>query len=265
MDIIHIVVLAVVQGLTEFVPISSSAHLILVPNLLGWEDQGLAFDVSVHVGTLVAVVWYFRTEVYQMARDWILCLVRRENVGESRLAWAVILGTIPAGVIGMLSKDFVELYLRSPLLIAGTTIGFGLLLWYFDRTGKMTRDESTISLRDALIIGFAQALALIPGTSRSGITITAGLMLGLDRKGASRFSFLLSIPLIIAAGLLLGKDMIESSAPVDWGALGLGTVLSAISAYTCIHFFLKLLERTGMTPYIIYRLLLGVFLLWFFL
>ncbi len=264
MDLIQIIVLAIVQGLSEFLPISSSAHLILFPRLAGWEDQGLAFDVAVHLGTLLAVVWYFREEVFGMTRDWFASLARRRRVGDSRLAWAVILGTIPVGIAGLLFKDFIEVELRSPLVIAWTTIGFGLLLWWSDRVGRGTpqpRDEHSLSWKDILLIGCAQALALIPGTSRSGITMTAGLLLGLSRSGAARFSFLLSIPVILLASGLSTRDLIEGSVPVDWTAMALGVVLSAVSAYLCIHIFLKLLERVGMLPFVIYRLILGVVLL----
>lgn len=264
MDLIQIIVLAIVQGLSEFLPISSSAHLILFPRLAGWDDQGLAFDVAVHLGTLLAVVWYFREEVFGMIRDWFASLARRQRVGDSRLAWAVILGTIPVGIAGLLFKDFIEVELRSPLVIAWTTIGFGLLLWWSDRVGRRTpapRDEHSLRWKDILLIGCAQALALIPGTSRSGVTMTAGLLLGLSRSGAARFSFLLSIPVILLASGLSTLDLIEGSVPVDWTAMALGVVLSAASAYLCIHIFLKLLERIGMMPFVIYRLILGVVLL----
>ncbi len=259
------IVLAIVQGLTEFLPISSSAHLILVPRLMGWADQGLAFDVAVHVGTLFAVVLYFRKEVARLLRDWVASIIKFSEVGESRLAWAVVIGTIPAGIAGILLKDLVENELRSPLVIATTTIVFGLLLWFADWSARQTRDETSVMWKDALIIGLMQALALIPGTSRSGITITAGLMLGLTRIAAARFSFLLSIPLISAAGLFKTKDLMESTVPVDWVAIIVGTVLSAIAALLCIHWFLKLLECVGMMPFIIYRLVLGSFLFWVFI
>ena len=264
MDLIQIIFLALVQGLTEFLPVSSSAHLILFPHLAGWEDQGLAFDVAVHLGTLVAVVWYFRQEVFSMTRDWFASVSRRQRVGDSRLAWAVILGTIPAGIAGLLFKDFIEVQLRSPLVIAWATIGFGLLLWWSDVVGRRTaqpRDEHSLTWKDILLIGCAQALALIPGTSRSGVTMTAGLLLGLSRSGAARFSFLLSIPIIVLASALSTLDLIEGGAAVDWTAMGLGVVLSAVSAYLCIHIFLKLLERVGMLPFVIYRVILGVVLL----
>ena len=260
----QIVILALVQGLTEFLPVSSSAHLILVPIVFGWQDQGLAFDVAVHVGSLSAVILYFKDQLQRMTHDWIQSVMQRKNVGESSLAWAVIIGTIPAGVAGLLLNDFIELNLRSTIVIAISTLAFGLLLWFADARGAQVRNEHSITLKDVLIIGFMQALALIPGTSRSGITITAGLLLGLTRDAAARFSFLLSIPLILAGGGLKTKELIESSIPVDWQAIILGTILSGISAYFCIHFFLKLLDKIGMMPFIIYRLILGAVLLLLF-
>lgn len=265
MDVIQIVVLALVQGLTEFLPISSSAHLILVPVIFHWPDQGLAFDVAVHVGSLMAVIFYFRKDLQRMSYDWIQSLLQRKHYGESPLAWAVIIGTIPAGLAGLFLNDLIELYLRSPLVIAAATIVFGLLLWYADYTGKQQRNEHTLGIKDVIIIGFMQAIALIPGTSRSGITITAGLMLGLTRSAAARFSFLLSIPLILAGGALKTKDLLEETTPVDWQAIIYGTLLSGISAYLCIHLFLKLLERVGMMPFVVYRLVLGAVLLFMFI
>ena len=256
MDLTQQILLALLQGLTEFLPISSSAHLILLPRLLGWEDQGLVFDVAVHVGTLGAVVIYFRTELLRMSRDWAASITTRKQTAESRLAWGVLIGTIPVGLCGLLFKDDIELYLRSPLVIAIATIGFGLLLWWADVYGKRRRDEYSLRLGDILLIGVAQAVALIPGTSRSGITMTAALMLGLSRQAAARFSFLLSIPVITLAGLLAVKDLLEQPHLIDGGAL-----IAGVTAYLCIHFFLKLLERIGMLPFVIYRLLLGVALL----
>lgn len=263
MDLLQIVVLALVQGLTEFLPISSSAHLILVPHLTDWPDQGLAFDVAVHVGTLVAVVAYFRVELWQMLLAWFISLTGRFTP-EARLAWAVIIGTLPVGIAGFLLKDWIESALRSPLVIAVATIGFGLLLWVGERLGKKVRDEHTIGWRDALLIGVGQALALIPGTSRSGATMTAGMLLGLTPTAAARFSFLLSIPVILLAGGLSALEVAEGNDPLVWGDLALGALLAAISAYFCIHYFLKLVTRIGMMPFIIYRLLLGVVLLLLF-
>ncbi len=260
MDTLHAVVLALVQGLTEFLPISSSAHLILVPALLGWEDQGLAFDVAVHFGTLSAVVAYFRRELRGMAVAWAESLRTRNPDEEARLAWAVLLATVPLGIAGLLFHDVIATQLRSPLVIATTTILFGLALWYADVKGVQTRCEYRMGPWRVAAVAFAQVLALIPGTSRSGATITAGLLVGLDRKAAARFSFLLSVPAISMAALYETKNLIEATGPVDWQAMGIGVVLSGLSAYLCIHYFLKLLDRVGMLPFVLYRLLLGAVL-----
>ncbi|WP_404368908.1 undecaprenyl-diphosphate phosphatase [Marinobacter sp.] len=261
MDLWHIVVLAIIQGLTEFLPISSSAHLILPSQLLGWPDQGLAFDVAVHVGTLAAVVWYFRRDVGRLAQAWVTDTWHRRVGQDSGLAWAIIVGTIPAGLAGILLNDIISTQLRSGLVIAATTIGFGLVLWWSDAVGRRERELPGLRLRDALIIGLAQAIALIPGTSRSGITMTAALFLGFTRESAARFSFLLSIPLITAAGLLKILELISLGEGADWESIALGAAVSFVSAVVCIHLFLQFLERIGLMPYVIYRLLLGVVLL----
>jgi undecaprenyl-diphosphatase len=247
MDTIQIIILAIVQGLTEFLPVSSSAHLILVPMLLQWPDQGLVFDVAVHVGSLIAVLIYFRVEVIDMLVAWTQ-------------SW-VILGTMPAVIVGFLFKGFIESDLRSPWVIAITTIVFGLLLWYADTRKSKQLSEYELKLPDVVAIGLFQALALIPGTSRSGITMTAGLLLGMTRQAAARFSFLLSIPLILASGLLQTAELSQSVQLIDWFALSVAIILSAISAGLCIHFFLRLIEKVGMMPFVIYRLLLGVVLI----
>lgn len=265
MDIIQIVVLAIVQGITEFLPVSSSAHLILVPVLTGWQDQGLAFDVAVHLGTLSAVIFYFRREISAMLSAWFKSLATFKQTPDSRLAWAIGLGTIPVGLAGLLFKDVIEENLRSPLVIATTTIIFGLLLWLGDRIGDRLRSEYDMRWIDVLLIGLSQALALIPGTSRSGVTMTMALMLGFTREAAARFSFLLSIPVILLAGGLLTKDLVQSNMPVDWTALILGAVLSGLSAWICIHYFLKFLSQLGMLPFVIYRMALGAFLFLMFL
>ncbi len=257
MAITHILALALLQGLTEFLPISSSAHLILLPRLVAWPDQGLGFDIAVHVGTLTAVVVYFRHELRAMIRDWVGSVAGRGQTPDSRLAWAVLLGTIPVGLAGLAFKHAVETSLRAPLVIAAATVGFGLLLWWADVYGRRVRDEHTLTWKDVLVVGLFQALALIPGTSRSGATMTAGLLMGLTRAGAARFSFLLSIPVIVLAGALEAIDLDLQGAPVDWQAMGLGYAVSALSAYLCIHYFLKLLERMGMLPFVVYRLVLG--------
>ena len=260
MDTLQIIILALVQGLTEFLPVSSSAHLILVPYITDWQDQGIAFDVAVHVGTLTAVVLYFRKEIINMINAWVASF-RGHHTEDSRLAWAVLIGTIPVGLVGFIFKDVISEHLRSPVVIAAATIIFGLLLWYADWSGKRQRNEYSLTWKDVLVIGCAQAIALIPGTSRSGITITAGLMLGLNASAAARFSFLLSIPVILFAGGSEAVAYLEVANAGDAKDLVYGALISAFSAYLCIHFFLMLLERIGMTPFVIYRLLLGVVLL----
>ena len=261
MDFLHIVVLALIQGITEFLPISSSGHLLLPTHLLGWPEQGLAFDVAVHVGTLTAVVTYFRQDIFAIVTDWYGSLRGQQPTANSRLAWYIVLATIPAALVGLLLGDFIETHLRTTLVIAITTIGFSLLLWWADRF----RHPKPIALADmtvtlALIIGCAQVLALIPGTSRSGITITAALFCGFSRDGAARFSFLLAIPVILLSGgyktlQLLGLPQ------VNWADLFWGAALSAASAFVCIHYFLKWINQIGMMPFVIYRLILGGFLL----
>lgn len=257
MSLLQIVVLALIQGLTEFLPISSSAHLILPSQLLDWPDQGLAFDLILNIGTLSAVLIYFRAEVRNMFQAWVGSLCGKEKTQDSRLAWWIIYSTIPAALIGFLGKSFVETYLRSGYVIAVTTVIFGLLLWWADVQAKQIKTEYQTGIKGAIFIGLAQALALIPGTSRSGITITAGLMLGLTRNAAARFSFLMSIPIIAMAS---GYDLLKfilADEYVDWGALFLGAGLSFASAILCIHAFLILLNKVGMLPFVIYRLLLG--------
>ncbi|MCG9683816.1 undecaprenyl-diphosphate phosphatase [Vibrio sp. Isolate23] len=250
-------ILALIQGLTEFLPISSSAHLILPSAILGWDDQGLAFDVAVHVGTLAAVMIYFRSEVVALLSAFFASIFKGDRSKEAKLAWMIILATIPACVFGLLMKDFIELYLRSAWVIATTTIVFGLLLWYVDKHSNLADDEYQADWKKALFIGVAQALAMIPGTSRSGATITAALYLGFTREAAARFSFLMSIPIILLAGGYLGLKLVSSGDPIHLGVLLTGIVTSFISAYICIHLFLKLISRMGMTPFVIYRLILG--------
>ncbi|MDD3517450.1 MAG: undecaprenyl-diphosphate phosphatase [Chromatiales bacterium] len=264
MDLLQTLFLALLQGLTEFLPISSAAHLILVPVLTGWEDQGLAFDVAVHVGTLTAVVVYFRHELARMTVEWTGSVRGRGLTPDARLAWAVLIGTIPAGLAGLLLKDFVEGPLRSPLVIAGATIVFALLLWWADARGRQRRDEHDLGWGDVLFIGCAQAVALIPGTSRSGITMTAGLLMGLTREASARYSFLLSVPIIVLAGGWQTVKLLRAPQAVDWATLLIGAGVSAVSAYLCIHFFLKLIARMGMLPFVIYRLLLGAVLIYLF-
>lgn len=265
MTSLQAIVLGLIQGLTEFLPISSSGHLAMIPLVSTWPDQGLAFDCVVHLGTLTAVVYYFRTDLAHMAVGFGETIQKRSWSAnrDGQMAWMIGFATIPAGLFGLAFKDFVENELRSVETIAISSIVFGLLLWAADSVGKRTRKESHWGLKDVMIVGFAQAVALIPGTSRSGITMTAALFLGYTREAAARFSFLLSIPVIFLAGGLKVKDWIE--APVQAAGLSeliIGFVVSAVSAYICIFYFLKFLDRIGMGPFVIYRMLLGGILLW---
>jgi undecaprenyl-diphosphatase len=259
---LEVIILSIIQGITEFLPISSSAHLILPSAIFGWEDQGIAFDVAVHVGTLLAVMLYFRQDIANLTVGWIKSLGGQHST-DSKLAWWVILATIPAGLAGLLAADLIETFLRSPWVLAITTIVFGLLLWLADATAKQQVSMEQMNWRQALIIGLAQAVALIPGTSRSGITMTAAMLLGLDKVSAARFSFLLSIPIIVLSGGYQASKLLSEPTQYDISGILLGMVLSFISALICIHFFLKIISRMGMLPFVIYRLLLGVGLIVF--
>ncbi len=263
MDLFQTIVLALLQGLTEFLPISSSAHLILPAQVLGWPDQGLAFDVAVHVGTLGAVVVFFRGDVGNMIRAWLASVTGGGASDDSRLAWWVLVATVPAGLAGIVLNDVVESHFRATWVIAAATIGFGVVIFVADQL-KHGRGLASLTLKDAVLIGLAQMLALIPGTSRSGITIAAALALGLNRTDAARFSFLLSIPIIGAAGALKLWECVSGEVDVDWQMLIVGTAVAFASAYLCIAWFLKIVERIGLTPFVIYRLGLGALLLIFF-
>jgi undecaprenyl-diphosphatase len=262
MDIIQAIALAILQGLTEFLPISSSAHLMLLPILVGWEDQGLAFDVAVHVGTLTAVVVFYRQDLIKISKAWFGSLRGHGLNDDARLAWYVLLGTIPVGLVGISLPDNIETAIRSPIVVAIATIVFAMLLWFSEK--KATEKRDTITLLDAILIGLFQAVALIPGTSRSGITITAGLLTGLKREQAARFSFLLSIPVISLAGLLKSWELYQATDSVQWDFMIIGAVISALVAYLSITWFLRFLNKVGMLPFVYYRFALGIFLLWLF-
>jgi undecaprenyl-diphosphatase len=258
MDAVYAVILGIVQGITEFLPISSSGHLVLMPIFTGEADQGVAFDLAVHIGTLLAVVLYFRSDVGALLKDGTASIIQRRHVGQSRLAWSVAMGTIPAGLAGLALLDLIDTHLRSAEVIMFTTLVFGLLLGFADFTAKQTRTIQDIKAKDVLIIGLFQALALVPGTSRSGSTITAGLLLGLTREAASRFSFLLAIPITaLASAVKILEVANDEKAVIDWMAFALGGLTSFITAMLAIHFFLKWLNRFGMWPYVIYRIVLA--------
>jgi undecaprenyl-diphosphatase len=260
-------VLALVQGLTEFLPISSSAHLILVPWFLDWPDQGLAFDVVVHLGTLTAVCGYFRQDILNIVSAMLQSLSRTAGANESadsaaaKLGWLIVLATIPVGLVGLLAKDWVSTAARNPALIGVTSIVFGLLLWWADRLANRER-PAAVSIKDAVVIGMAQALALIPGVSRSGITMTAGMALGLTRSGAARFSFLLSIPVIALSGGMETLELIQTgTGGLALAPLLVGFTVAAASAYLCIKYLMIYLQRQTMGIFVIYRVALGVVIL----
>ena len=263
MEWTQILALASIQGLTEFLPVSSSAHLILVPVLTGWPDQGLAFDVAVHVGSLAAVLIYFRGEFAAMLREGLRFPPGAGKHG--RAAWLVVLASVPAGVAGLAVDARLSESLRDPIVIAAATIGFGLLLLVAERAGAKGRGIESIGVRDAIVIGCAQALALIPGASRSGITMTAGLLVGLTPAASARFSFLLSAPVILMAGGHETLQLAAGAADAQWSALAAGALLTAVCAYACIHAFLRLVDRIGFAPFVAYRLVLGGVLLWLFI
>lgn len=263
MDFLQILLLALIQSLTEFLPISSSAHLFLAGEWYGTGYQGLIFDLGLHLGTLAAVLVYFR-------RDWIAlaqsALRWRPGVAldvEQRTLLGLTLATIPGGLAALALGDAGTLALRTYLIIGCTQIVFGTLLWYaFSRAGTSTRGERSLSIGQAFVVGCAQALALIPGVSRSGITMTAGLFLGLERQAAARFSFLLAVPITAAATLHGVAELLKGGADSDPGSFWLGAAISAVGGLFCIHFFLGMIRSIGMLPFLFYRVGLGLLLLW---
>ncbi len=264
MDIYHLILLAIIQGLTEFLPVSSSAHLILPAQLFGWQDQGPLIDVMAHFGSLFAVMIYFRKEVGEVLIGLTDLVRARLNKG-SALALHLILATPPALLVGAgMHFSGIDEMIRSPLLIACTFIFFGIVLWISDLKGTRTRDIETLTWKEAIGLGLAQTLALIPGTSRSGITMTAALAMGLTRAEAARFSMLMSIPIIGVSGsfalIKLAKDGSEAASLMD-GLIVAG--LSFITAYAAIALFMRWVSRIGMFPFMVYRVVAGLgLLLW---
>lgn len=264
MLLIQLIAIAVLQGVTEFLPISSSGHLILLPHVTGWPDHGLVVDVAAHFGTLIAVVTYFRADLMAMTAGWVRNVRGGAATPLSRLAWAVLWGTVPVSVIGLLTHDFIAENLRHPLIVAATTIGFGVVLLLSDRYGSRVRETESITWSDIWLVGCAQCLALIPGTSRSGITMSAALAVGFTRTAAARFSFLLSIPVIFLAAGYETMNLVGSDVAVDWTGLITVTLGAAVSAFICIAVFLRLLDRIGMQPFVWYRFFLGGALIWLY-
>ena len=261
MALYHILILAVVQGITEFLPISSSGHLILTSQVLGWPDQGLIIDIAAHVGTLFAVLLYFWRDVWFMIAGTARLATGRGGPG-ARMALYVFIGTVPVIVVGFLGKDFIASGLRSAEVIAWATLGFGILLWISDKVGMTLRSIEHLNWGGVLFIGMMQVLALIPGTSRSGITMTAGRLLGMERPEAARFSMLLSIPTILGAGALSGYELYQSGDV----ALGRDALISALLAFVtailAIWALMLWLRRAGFTPFVLYRIVLAVGLLY---
>jgi undecaprenyl-diphosphatase len=268
------VILGIIQGLTEFIPISSSAHLIIVPWLFRWDDPGLAFDIALHLGTLTAILWFFWADWVRLVKAGIASIIERK-IGQDtdrRLAWFLVIGTIPGGLTGLLAQGQIEEWFHQPgashaagpmIAMAVIIALLGALLFVVERTARHTRGLNRVSLRDSLIIGVSQALAIFPGVSRSGSTITAGLALGLQRETAARYSFLLSAPIMLAAGLKSLIDVItglESGAFVqsDILVMVIGFIAAALSGYFCIKFLLRYLQRNSTDVFVYYRWALAV-------
>ena len=248
MTTIQILVLALVQGLTEFLPVSSSAHLILGSKLFSWPDQGLVFDVATHLGTLLAVLFYFRKMLFEMVGAWLKSAVTPAQHELRNMGKYLLLASIPVIAVGAIGHNWVETHLRDVRVIAISTLVFGVLLWFADSFFARDRNLHNMRKRPALLIGFAQILALIPGASRSGVTMTMGRMLGFSADAAARFSFLLSIPVIAAAGGYGLLRMIQNDTALEWSEFGLAVGFSALAGWVCISAFLTLLKRFGLLP-----------------
>ena len=262
METLQLILLSIVQGLTEFLPVSSSAHLILLSEIINQDDQGIVFDVGVHLGTLLAAVIYFRKEIQEI----LFNLSSKKLMDqENKLFFNLLVALFPILILGYLYRDHVETYLRTSEVVAIATISFGLLLYIADKLSIKKLDIDSLTLFKAFIIGLFQTIALIPGTSRSGITITAALFLGLKATSAARFSFLLAIPTIGSIAIVEIVRFSLSDLSENGFELILASGISFAVAYASIGIFLRLIERIGFTPFVIYRLLLGVWLLFFWL
>jgi undecaprenyl-diphosphatase len=276
MDLLAAAILGIVQGLTEFLPISSSAHLILVPWLLGWRPEGIEFDVSLHVGTALAILCFFWRDWLVLAREAVLGLAKREPFAnaERRLVWYIVIGTVPAAVIGLAFERRVEETLRSPLITVVTLTALGVVLYAADRVSTRRRTLADFKLADALWIGMSQAVALIPGVSRSGITMSTALFLNADRASAARFSFLLAAPVIVGGGMLeglhlfnaarLGSAGVAGAVTISWGAFVVGVACATVTGLLCIRFFLRYLQTRSFLPFVIYRFALAGIVLAFY-
>jgi undecaprenyl-diphosphatase len=274
MEILAAAILGIIQGLTEFLPISSSAHLILLPWFLGWKPEGIAFDVALHVGTAIAVLAFFWSDWIRLAHEAIVGIFTGAPFANQHrlLAWYIVVGSIPAAVIGILLEETVESKLRSPLITVFTLVIFGIILLNAERRSKHNRTIDKFTWADSIWIGISQAVALIPGVSRSGITITTAMLRNSDRTSAARFSFLLSTPVIVGAGLLQSWKLVKAlrhpvagAVDMNWMVLIVGVLTAALTGFLCIRFFLRYLQNKSFAPFVIYRILLaGVVLIYYF-
>ncbi len=261
------IILGIIQGLTEFLPVSSTAHLVLAPWFLGWNDPGLAFDAVLHLGTLAGILVFFWRDFCRIIYGMLgMRLNSRGSLNESNtegmMGWYIIIGTIPAGIAGLALEHKIETVFRSPRLIGITLILFAIILWWSETKGRKIRKTSHMNMLDAITIGFAQAVAVIPGVSRSGITITAGLFRNLERETAARFAFLLSAPIILAGGLLSLMHVYKAGFPAGgFQPLIAGFITSAISGFLAIKYLLKYLSRHKVNLFVYYRIVLGIILL----
>ncbi len=256
---VHAIVEGIVQGLTEFLPISSTAHLRIVPAFLGWPDPGAAFTAVIQLGTMAAVVLYFRSDLWRIARTWFLSLRHPEHRGDldARMGWYIILGTIPIGIFGLIFKDQIENGARDLYLIGSTLIVFGLVMYVADTVSKRTRTLEQINRADGVFIGIWQAFALVPGVSRSGATISAGLFRGFDRTSAARYSFLLSVPAVVLSGLFELRHIGGGTHQASWSAVVIATLVAFVVGYASIAFLLRYLVRHTLLLFVLYRVVLG--------
>ena len=251
MDLIQIVVLSIVQGITEFLPVSSSAHLILVSKLFGWQDQGLLFDIYVHGGSLFAIIYTFRREVSVLIQ-------RAFSPYNQNLLLCLIVATLPVALVGFLGGDFIEQNFRSLEFLILTTFLFAIFLYIADKYGKKTNSIESIDLKDSFIVGTFQIFALMPGVSRSAITMIGALILSYSREDAARFSFLLSIPTLSAVLLGSSIEATQSEETYDWSILILGGLISFAISLLCINLFLSFIQKIGFTPFVLYRIILSI-------
>ena len=260
LDFLKAVALGLIQGLTEFLPISSSAHLRIFPELFGWGDPGAAFTAVIQIGTELAVLIYFRKDIWRIGSTWFRSLFRPEFRGhlDARLGWYVIVGSLPIVVLGVVFKDVIERDLRNLWIIAAALIVLGVVLGIADATASLDRGLKQLGMKHAVLLGLAQAMALVPGVSRSGATISMGLFLGLNREAATRFAFLLAIPAVVGAGLFELNEIPHGDNAYGWGPTIVATVVSFVVGYAAIAWLLRYVSTRSYAPFVVYRVLLGL-------